>query len=140
MTAGLPGAGIGGLFYLASTIALPVRSVWRRVRGRPDPVSLRQLAQSLTMALGIIAGLWVAGWLLAFVVPQDMLVRTPAAGPVGGGLTARTVIPAATIAAGVATLALVLVSVEVARLVLRRKGSSRRAVARAGERERERAP
>lgn len=125
MTAGLPGAGIGGLFYLASTLALPVRSAWRRLRGRPDPVTLRQLVHSLTMALGIIGGLWLAGWLLGFVVPAEML-RPPAAGVAGGGLAARTVLPAATFVAGVATLSLVLVVVEVARLVVRRSSGARR--------------
>lgn len=120
MTAGLPGAGIGGLFYLVSTIALPVRSVWRRVRGLPDPVTLRQLVHSLTMVVGILAGLWLAGWVLAFIVPQDMLVRAPAPGTLGTGVLSRTVLPAAALAAGLATLALVLVAVEVARLMVRR--------------------
>lgn len=123
MTAGLPGAGIGGLFYLASTLALPFRSAWRRLRGRPDSVTLRQLVHSLTMALGIIGGLWLAGWLLAFVVPREML-RTPATVAVGG-VMARTVLPAATLAAGVATLAFVLVVVEIARIAGRGQRAAR---------------
>jgi hypothetical protein len=115
MTVGLPGAGIGGLFYLASTLLLPFRSFWRRLRGRPDPVTSRQIAHSLSIALGIIGGLWFAGWLLAFVIPAGMVSGGSVVGA-RGSLT-RTVIPVATFAAAVGTLALVLLSVEVAHRV-----------------------
>ena len=64
MTVGLPGAGIGGLFYLASTLLLPVRSLVRRWRGRPDNVTWRGQAYLVLLALGIIGSLWLAGWLL----------------------------------------------------------------------------
>lgn len=114
MTVGLPGAGIGGLFYLASTLLLPIRSVWRRLRGRPDPVTSRQITHSVSIALGIIGSLWFVGWLLAFVMPAGKVAGHSVIG--GGGLT-RTVIPVATFAAAVGTLALVLLSVEVAHRV-----------------------
>ena len=34
MTAGLPGVGIGGIFYLASAIMMPVRSLVATLSGR----------------------------------------------------------------------------------------------------------
>ena len=114
MTAGLPGAGIGGLFYLASSILLPVRSLWRRLRGRPDAVPLRQQLHSALIALGIIGGLWVAGWVLAFIVPDDMVPQNAFSGTGG---PAHTVIPFATFFVAVGTLVLVLVMVELARLI-----------------------
>ena len=120
MNAGLPGAGIGGLFYLASTILLPIRSAWRRLRGRPDGVSVRQHLHHLGMVLGIVAGLWCAGWLLAFVAPIDLLTAGPPGAAHGPARIGRTVIPAATFAIGVATLLLILGAVELARLVERR--------------------
>jgi|SRR5688572_13749477 len=116
MTAGLPGAGIGGLFYLASSILLPLRSLWRRARGLPDTVSLRQQLHSLLMAFGIIGGLWVSGWVLAFIVPDDMLPQN-ALSRSGGASSANTVIPVATFLVAVGTLVLVLVMVEMARLI-----------------------
>ena len=111
MTVGLPGAGIGGLFYLASTLLLPARSIVRRLRGRPDAASSRGQALIILFALGIIGTLWLAGWLLAFVVPDRMVTASPA---LASGAATRTVIPLATFGIGVGTLAVVLIAVEIA--------------------------
>ena len=116
MTAGLPGAGIGGLFYLASSLLMPVRSLWRRWRGHPDTVPLRQQLHSVLIAFGIIGGLWVAGWVLALIVPDDMLPQNAFSGT-GTPRAANTVIPVATFLVAVGTLVLVLVMVEMARLL-----------------------
>ena len=124
MTVGLPGAGIGGLFYLASTLLLPVRSIVRRLRGRPDAVSWRGQAHLVLMALAIVGSLWLAGWLLAFVVPDHMLASSSVATTAS---VSRTVIPLATFGIGVATLAMVLIAVEIAHYVhAPRGGRSRR--------------
>jgi len=127
MTAGLPGAGIGGLFYLAATITLPFRSLWRRVRGQSDAMSWRHQAHNVAMAAGIIAGLWVAGWLLGFVVPDEMLKPGISSGVGSAGISTRTVIPAATFAVAIGTLAMVLAAVEVAHHQDRRASATRRA-------------
>ena len=111
MTVGLPGAGIGGLFYLASTLMLPVRSLVRRFRGRPDDLTWRRQAYIVLLALGIIGSLWLAGWLLAFVAPARMLASSSVGASVVGS---RSVIPLATFGIGAATLAIVLIAVEVA--------------------------
>jgi hypothetical protein len=126
MTAGLPGAGIGGLFYLAATITLPLRSLWRRLRGRTDSIPWRHQVHNVAMAAGIIAGLWAAGWLLGFVVPDEML-NPGTASAAGTGVSLRTVIPAATFAAAIGTLAVVLAAVEVAHHVNLRASAKRRA-------------
>lgn len=114
MTVGLPGAGIGGLFYLASTLLLPVRSLVRRLRGRPDSVTWRGQAHLILLALGIIGSLWLAGWLLAFVVPDRVL---SASSTVGSTVTSRTVLPLVTFGIGMGTLAMVLIAVEIAHRV-----------------------
>jgi hypothetical protein len=121
MTAGLPGAGIGGLFYLASTLLLPVRSAWRRLSGQSDPVPSRHQFHSVAIALGIIGGLWVTGWLLGFVVPDEMAAVAASGTSLAG--TTRMVMPVATFAVGVGTLVAVLAAVEVARYVVLRSGS-----------------
>lgn len=118
MNAGLPGAGIGGLFYLASTMLLPARSLVRRVRGHTDAVTWRQQLHNMSIAVGIIAGLWMAGWLLAFVMPKEMLGA--ARGMAAPG-TSRTAIPLATFGFGVGTLLAVLLAVELAHWRYRRK-------------------
>jgi hypothetical protein len=116
MTPGVPGAGIGGLFYLASTLLLPFRRLKRRLRGEPDPVSSRQIWHNVAMAGGVVAALWMVGWLLAFIVPDEMVNK-----PAGGTVPMRTVLPVATFATGVATLLLVLGTVEIARLIQARR-------------------
>ena len=118
MTVGLPGAGIGGLFYLASTLLLPVRSIVRRLRGHPDDSPRRRQAHIVLLAFGIVASLWMAGWLLAFVVPDRML---GASSGVASAVASRTVIPLATFGIGVGTLAMVLIAVEIARLAHTRR-------------------
>lgn len=112
MTVGLPGAGIGGLFYLASTLLLPMRSLTRRLRGRPDPLSRRQLAHSVLIAGGIIGALWVAGWLLVFVIPDEMLTGRAATG--AGTASVKNAIPVAAFGVAVGTLVFVLLAVETA--------------------------
>lgn len=113
MTAGLPGAGIGGLFYLASTLLLPVRGLVRRMRGQEDHVPWPAQTHSVLIAVGIVVVLWLAGWLLGQVVPDEFLVRNGAPGTVNGR-SMRSVIPMATFAVAAATLVGVLAAVEVA--------------------------
>jgi hypothetical protein len=118
MTPGVPGAGIGGLFYLASTLLLPFRSLARRLRGQPDSLTARQAVHTLAIASGVIAGLWVTGWILALLVPDEML-HSPAAA--SGAVRARTVLPVATFATAVGTLLTVLIAVEIARYAQARR-------------------
>jgi hypothetical protein len=135
MTVGLPGAGIGGLFYLAATLLLPIRSLLERRRNRAPAVSWRGQWHSVLIALGIMGGLWLTGWLLALVIPAATLAA--GAGGHGSSIAARTVIPLATFGLGVGTLLAVLLAVEIAHRVqspgrgstslrrLPRKGTSR---------------
>ncbi|MFP5356381.1 MAG: hypothetical protein ACLGIK_14745, partial [Gemmatimonadota bacterium] len=121
MAAGLPSAGIGGLFYLLAAVALPLRSAWRRVRGVPDSLTGRELTLHLGIAAGIVAGIWAAGWLLTLVVPAGEAARgvSPASGAIP--LVSPSVLRAATIAAGFLTLGAVLAGVEAARFTLQRR-------------------
>ena len=59
MTAGVPGTGIGGLFYLAAAAWLPVRAALRRLGGAP--VTWRSALVPAGLALGILAGIWITG-------------------------------------------------------------------------------
>lgn len=125
MVVGLPGAGIGGLFYLVSVVVLPFRSAWRRLRGAPDAVTPRQLALQLSIAGGIVAALWVMGWLLTFVVPDGMRADGTRVTDNVGAIAFRTALPVTTLVIGAATLAAVLLAVEVARLLLARTARRR---------------
>lgn len=121
MTPGVPGAGIGGLFYLASTLALPLRRLVRRFRRQPDSVSSREIWRNVAMTGGVLASLWTTGWLLTFIVPDDALRSVTST---AGSAPVRTVLPVATFATAVITLLLVLGAVEVARMTQARRDNA----------------
>ena len=117
MTVGLPGVGIGGLFYLISALLMPVRELLRRSRGEPaGPWGL--VAGQWMMAAGIIGALWGTGWILGFIVP----VSPATASGVAPGVT-RNVIRISALALSIGTLSAVLIGVQVARLMTRVRGS-----------------
>jgi hypothetical protein len=91
VTAGLPGTGIGGLFYLLCALLMPAREAYKYVISggsyRPDPRALMQAA----MALGIVVMIYVTGllmlWLGNDVIDRDI--------PAGGLLRILLLYPAA---------------------------------------------
>jgi len=116
MIVGVPGTGIGGLFYLLSALALPLREAIRRVRDRANPVSWRVVAQQTTMAGGILAGMWATGLLIGAVLGAARSHVAP-----GVGLPAGNLLRTATVALSLGTLAAVLLGVELLRLCLHRR-------------------
>jgi hypothetical protein len=68
MVAGLPGTGIGGLFYLLMAFWMPVHALSRLLRGlpprRPWSVILRQSG----FAAAIVSGIWATGWAVTRVL------------------------------------------------------------------------
>ncbi len=63
MTVGLPGTGIGGMFYLLSALAMPLSEVYRRVRGLASG-GWRIVAGQLAIVGGVIVGMFLTGRLL----------------------------------------------------------------------------
>ena len=64
MTAGLPGTGIGGLFYMLMVVLMPFRELGMVVRGRSTWARWRLIAKSVGILTAVIAGLCGEGWLL----------------------------------------------------------------------------
>jgi hypothetical protein len=119
MVAGIPGAGIGGLFYLLSAFSLPLRLVRRWWRGERRPVAGDGTWRQVGMALGIVGGIWLTGWMLGLIVMHGGMGRAPAVIGIHRfpGASAN-VIRAATLLGGFVTLTLVLVTVELGRLLV----------------------
>ena len=67
MNAGLPGTGIGGLFYIVGALWMPVDAVYRRFRHRERGPGWRSVAVQSGIALGILAALWVTGWSVGYL-------------------------------------------------------------------------
>lgn len=63
MTAGLPGTGLGGLFYLVLSLLMPLRELYLTTRGRSSRARWRIVSTQLAIALGIIAAMVVSATL-----------------------------------------------------------------------------
>ena len=135
MTVGLPGAGIGGVFYLLSALAMPVHALaesamvaagLRSAASRRSP-PWRLIWKQFAIALTIIAGLWFTGWILAAIlIAHPTALGSAQTSTIGKKLP--NVLRAGAVLVSVGTLAMVLVTVQIARLVVaasdRRKETS----------------
>ena len=129
MTVGLPGTGIGGIFYLASALLMPFREVYRRLRGRPAG-DWRVVTGQLAITGGILGGMWVTGRLLGLALAAARPIARLGTSSLPPGNVLRT----ASVTLALGTLAAVLAGVEFLRLLVHR---DRRAPTGAG---RERSP
>ena len=114
MNAGLPGTGIGGIFYLVSALAMPLREAYRRIRGRAAG-SRRVVAAQLAIAGGILGAMWLTGRLLGLALTAARPIAS-----LGTSLPSGNVLRVAALALGLGTLAGVLGGVELLRLWVRR--------------------
>ncbi len=103
MIAGLPGTGIGGLFYLLSALLMPVRELWRASIGTGQSSDRRLALRQSGMALAIMGAIWLTGLALTLLHVGNMASPT-------GALRIFYITPAL-ISFG--TLTLVLLGVEV---------------------------
>jgi hypothetical protein len=115
VSAGLPGLGLGGLFFIVSALLAPLGQVWRVARGRSLPgewrVVGRQFAQAVTMVIAIDLTLRLVYLALARVGVGD----APSA-------VSATVLPLKLIGITSGLLAVVLVLAKLGELRQRRAG------------------
>ena len=64
MIAGVPGIGIGGLYYILLAFLMPVREAGRFCIGRSEAKRWPGIARQTANALGILGASWLTGWLL----------------------------------------------------------------------------
>jgi tetratricopeptide (TPR) repeat protein len=118
MTVGVPGTGIGGMFYLASALAMPLRQAYRWLRRRPSSGGWRVVAGQTAMAGAILAAIWVAGWLVGIAITASARVIRPP--HLLAGAHPGSVLRTAALVLSAATLAAVLLGVELLRLWVHR--------------------
>lgn len=121
MTAGLPGAGIGGLFYLLGALLAPVCEAVRALRDDGSPRRWGLVLRHFLLAVSILSGIWLTGWLIGVVLTSPSGVGQHVGAPVDPAYT--QVIGRRMALLTLTTLAVVLIAVEVLRLsrvVLRR--------------------
>lgn len=124
LNVGMPGVGLGGIFYLAGALAMPfvelARSVRARLGGTTRPAAERRWRLALTQASIALAVLGT-GWLVGLAIARWR--PTSVARASDGVATAASASPLrwSTLALGVALLIVVLGAVELLRLVVARR-------------------
>jgi hypothetical protein len=113
MSPGLPGTGIGGLFYILSALWMPVCELWRRRQGGA-PGRWPLVARQFAIAVGIVASMTGVFWALDTVFLLHQIAMHAAIGE-HAMWTLR--LSALMVTSGV--LGLVLSSVQLMRLCLR---------------------
>lgn len=118
MTAGLPGVGIGGIFYLASAIMMPMRSLYAMLTGRAHEARWRVALVQASIAGGILGALWLTGlalgWIITTAFPHAAVLSGTGATPEH----VRNVVRTSALVLSLGTLAAVLLVVQVLRLAL----------------------
>jgi hypothetical protein len=110
MSAGLPGLGLGGLFFILSALLAPPIEAMRMVRGRSSRERRRQVARQFVLAL-------------AMLVVIDLTLRAVLLAGAAAGATATpdlgvVALPLAPIGITTSLLALVVVGAKLAELTL----------------------
>ena len=64
MTVGLPGTGIGGIFYMLLAVCMPVKEFGRTLKRRSNLKRWFFVTLQVFFVVGVISSLWVEVWLL----------------------------------------------------------------------------
>lgn len=123
MTAGLPGTGIGGIFYLLLAVLMPVREFFCLLRGKSSLRRWRAVGLQLSFVAGILLCMWGEVWGLNRLLQSlHRLTKSPAVANVdivaACGGTQWAALAAAT--ASFISLAGVFIVVHLLRLTVRR--------------------
>jgi hypothetical protein len=120
MFAGLPGIGVGTLFYVLMALWMPFREIPRLVNGTSSVARWLMISRQLLYSTGIIATVMFAERLLLWVMGQSKVAPFSPAAFLHGELGARAgdSILAAPITASILLLAGVLLFVEILRIVV----------------------
>ena len=122
MSAGLPGLGLGGLFFILSALAAPAIELGRTVKGTSSREAWRRVSRQLGIALTMI--------LAVDLTMRGIFVLIGAAGlgaPDAGGLT---VLPLAQLGIATGVLVALLAAAKAAQLVARFRAARRLRAAR----------
>ena len=122
MTVGLPGVGIGGIFYLVSALTMPVRELVRTFRRESSAARWRFVMTQWTLAVGILIAMWLTGKSIGMLVTA-VGSRVPSSG-FTRHVASRNVLQVSALALSLGTLTLVWVGVHGLRVLVRWRGRS----------------
>jgi len=124
MTVGIPGAGIGGLFYLLSALWMPFCESWRILRGRSSRESRRAAGRQVCIALAIVLSMTATAWLVTRLLTIGQLVRAIQGNSTNDLQSLPRFLSYSALAVSLITLVTILASVSLLRLVVRPRRSS----------------
>ncbi len=113
MNVGIPGTGIGGIFYVVAALAAP----FRRSAQKRGSATLK----CWVLAVGVLAGIFVTGWSLGFLLGPQANTQSAGGAAVLSRPHTQNVVRWASLFASVLLLAAVLQAVQIARIILNRK-------------------
>jgi hypothetical protein len=111
MSAGLPGLGLGGLFFIFSALLAPFRALWRTLRGRSRPGEWAMVGRQFAQAVVMVAAIDLSLRLAYIGIAAAGLGNAPSA-------VSATVIPLTLIGITSALLLSVLVGAKFAQLAV----------------------
>jgi hypothetical protein len=123
VSAGLPGLGLGGLFFIISALLAPLPELWRLIRGRSSVAAWRMIGRQLGQATLMIAAIDVSLRLVSLAISLGGLGKAPAAAT---GL----VLPLATVGLTSALMVTVLCAAKLVELTVRLRDSQAQAMDR----------
>jgi hypothetical protein len=115
VSAGLPGLGLGGLFFIFSALLAPFPELWRALHGRSDLASWRAIGRQLAQALVMVVAIDLTLRLTYVVLSAAGVGDPPAADE-------PTALPLNLMGITTGLLVLVLCSAKLAELALRARG------------------
>ncbi len=124
MFAGLPGIGVGTLFYVLMAFWMPLREIPRVLQGKSSLATWRLIVRQIFYASGIVFTVMLAERVMLWLLRESRVNPLSPATWLHSELGARASgsILAAPITASILLLVGVLLAVEVLRLICRRSG------------------
>jgi hypothetical protein len=107
MIAGLPGTGIGGMYYLLLSLWMPVHGLLHNVKRDLPPFKKGIIRRQVFLTVMVIGGMWVTGWLLGICLDVVMSPSSATGTSFGSFAIARNVIQVTPLILTLVTLTLV---------------------------------
>ena len=133
MNAGLPGVGIGGLFYLLCALCMPFVELGRTFAGRSSLARWRSVAVQFVMAVAMVGAITAVIWGVRALFAPTTTVTSVVPGPAGSGAGGTVVqhvvratphLPIALVLLSYLLLGVVLMAATVVAMVVRRRHPS----------------
>jgi hypothetical protein len=123
MVAGLPGTGIGGIYYILLAFIMPFWELVRLLRGQSSLKRWIMILKQVTNAAGILGGVYLTGWILACGLNAYRWLIATGSESHTAVQRATNVIPAASAYMAIITLGCVILFTHTLGIVLRYRGS-----------------